>query len=185
MENNNNRIVKEDCPGNLLLLYLLLWCFVLERYKRPRQVTRQTTIINCHAMDPSLYLQYVELVEAGEIRKAADQFFAPSFTIFKNNHEYTDLESFMRTKDFQHLFMRETINVLGYYQGENSFVVETMYGWHAERDVDRAEFEKAGLLDGYLPLKASESHETHCVFFYETEGTRFKRCRVYELGAQE
>lgn len=133
-------------------------------------------------MDASLYRKYLELVEAGDIRKAADQFFAPSFTIFKSNHQYTDLESFMRTKDFQHLFMRETVKVVGYYQGDNAFTVETVYGWHAEKDVNKEEFEKAGHLEGYLPLKAGESFETHCVFFYETEGKKFKSCRVYELG---
>jgi hypothetical protein len=91
-------------------------------------------------MDVLKYAEYITLVETSQMRKAAQTFFAPNFTIFKNNHEYSDMESFLRTKDFQHRYMRETVKVLSFYKGEEGFAVETMYGWYADVDIVKNDF---------------------------------------------
>lgn len=65
-----------------------------------------------NAIRPSTYAQYIRFSRLHKCGKARHTPLHPKFKIFKNKQEFSDMESFLRVKDFKYNFRHDIIKVL-------------------------------------------------------------------------
>jgi hypothetical protein len=125
-------------------------------------------------MDVETFKEYITLVNDGYMKEASDKYYAPEMYLLDDGHHY-DKKRIMELIPLIQAQMKLCYNLIGYYYKSEGDVlaVEIEVEHVALQDVEREPFEKAGMLEAYLPLKKGEVSKSLHFYKYTFEGKMF------------
>lgn len=132
-------------------------------------------------MDRTRYERYVGLVNTKQMAAAAADYYDEEMDTIENQKLYKGKQGTLDLMAFTHTQMNETIELLGFYPGEdeNSFGAEAMLKYEALKDLKVEDFEKAGYKEMFMPLKKGEITKVHCFFRYKLRNGKYHHIQVF------